>query len=222
MTGVLLEVDGVSRTFRGPPEVHALRRADLTVRAGEMVAVVGSSGSGKSTLLNILGLLDEPTTGRMRLAGTDVSELTDAERTAVRATRIGFVFQAFHLVPHLDVVGNVMLPLVHQGVPRQRRQALAERAVQRVGLEHRMAARPATLSGGEQQRVAVARAIVHDPRLLLCDEPTGNLDAANTDGVLRLLREMVSPDRAVVVVTHEKEVREAADRAVEVADGYVR
>ena len=222
MTRPLIEVTDVGRVYPGPPEVHALRRANLTVSGGEMVAIVGPSGSGKSTLLNILGLLDGPTSGRLRLSGTDVADLTDAQRTALRATRIGFVVQAFHLVAHLDTVRNVMLPLVHQGVPARRRRELAERALRRVGLGHRLAARPPTLSGGEKQRVAVARAIVHSPQLILCDEPTGNLDHANTVAILDQLRELVDAETAVIVVTHEEEVRRAADRAVEVSDGRTR
>ncbi|GAA1415460.1 ABC transporter ATP-binding protein [Catellatospora coxensis] len=219
MAEPVLEAVGLSRVFAGPPEVHALRDASLSVKGGEMVAVVGASGSGKSTLLNILGLLDKPTSGVLRLGGRDVTTLTERERTRARARAIGFVFQAFHLVPHLDCVRNVMLPLVHQGVPRDVRGHRAEAALGRVGLAHRLTARPGTLSGGEQQRVAVARAIVHDPTLLLCDEPTGNLDSENTATVLELLRELATPGRAVVVITHDQQVRDAADRWVEVRDG---
>ena len=219
MGDAVLDVIGVQREFGGVPPVFALRDANLTINRGEMVAVVGPSGSGKSTLLNILGLLDEPTAGTVWLDGHDISTLSEQERTRVRAIGIGFVFQAFHLVSHLDCVGNVMLPLVHQGFPRRGRRELAERALQRVGLGHRLTAFPTTLSGGEQQRVAVARAVVHDPPLVLCDEPTGNLDSENTMAILRLLRELVTPERAVVIVTHEDQVREAADRAVEVRDG---
>ncbi|MEU8003927.1 ABC transporter ATP-binding protein [Catellatospora sp. NPDC049111] len=219
MGELVLNVSGVGRVFPGPPAVAALRDANLSVHAGEMVAVVGPSGSGKSTLLNILGLLDTPTSGTVELNGRDVTTLSERERTKARATDIGFVFQAFHLVPHLDCVRNVMLPLVHQGRPRGQRQAIAENALRRVGLSHRLGARPTTLSGGEQQRVAIARAIVHDPPLLLCDEPTGNLDSENTAGVLTLLRELVTPGRAVVLVTHEQQVRDATDRFVEVRDG---
>jgi putative ABC transport system ATP-binding protein len=222
VTGPLIELQDVRRVFEGPPDVVAVRSADLIVHGGEMLAVVGSSGSGKSTLLNIMGLLEEPTAGRVRLDGVDTGELGERGRGRLRATRIGFVFQAFHLVPHLDCLSNVMLPLVHQGVAPRRRRELARTALQRVGLDHRLTARPGTLSGGERQRVAVARAVVHDPKLVLCDEPTGNLDSANTDSVLTLLRELVAPDRAVVVVTHEDEVRRRADRTVEVVDGRIR
>ena len=221
MNGPLLELEEVTKVFPGPPPVHVLRGANLTVNAGEMVAVVGSSGSGKSTLLNIAGLLDAPTSGRASLGGTDVAQLTEEGRDALRANEIGFVFQAFHLVSYLDCLGNVMLPLVHKGVPRKDRAPIAKAALRRVGLADRLDARPTTLSGGEQQRVAVARAVVHDPRLLLCDEPTGNLDGGNTSAILKLLRELVSPGRAVVIVTHEEQVRQAADRSVTVCDGRI-
>jgi putative ABC transport system ATP-binding protein len=219
MAEPILDVFGASRIFPGPPAVEALRDANMSVCGNEMVAVVGPSGSGKSTLLNICGLLDAPTDGVVRLNGRNTTTLSERERTHARATGIGFVFQAFHLVGHLDCVRNVMLPLVHQGFPREHRRQLAEEALGRVGLSHRLRARPATLSGGEQQRVAIARAIVHDPPLLLCDEPTGNLDSENTTGVLTLLRQLLTPQRAVVVVTHDQQVRDAADRYVEVHDG---
>ncbi|MBB5869971.1 putative ABC transport system ATP-binding protein [Allocatelliglobosispora scoriae] len=221
MAEPLLALASVTRTYPGPPAVTALRDANLTIHGGEMVAIVGPSGSGKSTLLNILGLLDEPTSGVRMLAGVDTSVLSDRDRTALRATRLGFVFQSFHLVPYLDCVANVTLPLTHQGFPRQLRRDLAVTALTTVGLGHRLSARPATLSGGEQQRVAIARAIVHEPALLLCDEPTGNLDSENTEAILDLLRRMVTGSRAVVVVTHESYVRDRADRAVEVVDGHV-
>ncbi|WP_426510175.1 ABC transporter ATP-binding protein [Dactylosporangium sp. McL0621] len=221
MAEPLVEAVGVARTFAGPPPVTALREANLHVHGGELVAIVGPSGSGKSTLLNLLGLLDTPTAGELRLAGRAVHGLPERTRTALRARRIGFVFQAFHLVAHLDCVQNVMLPMVHSGQSRTGRRARAVAALESVGLGHRTAARPATLSGGERQRVAIARAMVHEPVLLLCDEPTGNLDQNATLAILALLRETVGPQRAVVVVTHEQAVREVADRTLEVRDGRV-
>ncbi|MEU5780234.1 ABC transporter ATP-binding protein [Micromonospora lupini] len=217
---VVLELTGVTKRYPGPPETSVLRGVDLRVCSGEMVAIAGPSGSGKSTLLNILGLLDEPTTGTLRISGRPTAELRERDRVRLRATEIGFVFQSFHLVPYLDAVQNVMLPLVHQGHPRRGRRALAIRALETVGLGHRLHARPATLSGGEQQRVALARAVAHNPPLLLCDEPTGNLDAVNTTAVLELLRGLVAGERAVVVVTHEAEVEARADRVVRVVDGH--
>ncbi|MFD6567038.1 ABC transporter ATP-binding protein [Micromonospora profundi] len=215
----MLELINVTKRYPGPPEVTVLRGVDLRVCRGEMVAIAGPSGSGKSTLLNILGLLDEPTSGTLRIGGRPTAGLRERDRVRLRATEIGFVFQSFHLVPYLDAVQNVMLPLVHQGSPRRDRRALAIRALETVGLGHRLNARPATLSGGEQQRVALARAIAHNPPLLLCDEPTGNLDAVNTAAVLELLRGLVEAERAVVVVTHEAEVEARADRVVRVVDG---
>ncbi|MGW2622982.1 ABC transporter ATP-binding protein [Micromonospora taraxaci] len=199
--------------------MHALRDANLDLNGGELVAVVGASGSGKSTLLNIMGLLDTPTTGLVRFNGVDTADLRERERDGLRSRGSGFVFQAFHLVRHLDVVHNVMLPLVHQHAARATRRERAEAALTRVGLAHRQHASPRTLSGGEQQRVAIARALVHDPPVLLCDEPTGNLDSENTDAILELLRGLVSVTRAVVIVTHDQQVQDCADRRVEVRDG---
>jgi putative ABC transport system ATP-binding protein len=216
----LLELADVVKSFPGPPEVSVLKGVSLRINGGEMVAVTGSSGSGKSTLLNIMGLLDEPTGGDRWLDGTSTARLPERDRARIRASRIGFVFQSFHLVSYLDAVRNVMLPLVHQGWPRRQRRDLAVRALERVGLGHRLDATPVTLSGGEQQRVAIARALVHEPALLLCDEPTGNLDAENTAAVLELLRGLVAPERAVVVVTHEAEVVAQTDRVIQVRGGY--
>ncbi|WP_433063779.1 ABC transporter ATP-binding protein [Dactylosporangium sp. CS-033363] len=220
MAEALIELDGVTKTYPGPPPVPVLHGVSLAVRPGELVAIVGPSGSGKSTLLNMLGLLDRPTGGIRRVGGRDTGTLSEREVTALRSTVLGFVFQAFHLVGHLDARGNVLLPLVHQGTPRGRRRERADAALDRVGMGHRRHARPATLSGGEQQRVAIARAVVHDPGVLLCDEPTGNLDRANTAAVLDLLRELVTPERAVVVVTHDAGVRDRADRVITVTDGH--
>jgi putative ABC transport system ATP-binding protein len=222
MAEPLIRLTGVTKRYPGPPPVTALHGVDLTIHGGEMVAVVGPSGSGKSTLLNIMGLLDEPTDGVREVAAIDTAGRGERALTALRATRLGFVFQAFHLVAHLDAVRNVALPLVHQGWPARDRRPRAVAALERVGMGHRLAARPATLSGGEKQRVAIARAVVHEPAVLLCDEPTGNLDRANTVAVLDLLRHLVTAERAVVVVTHDAEVRDRADRVVTVEDGRVR
>ncbi|HEX6967231.1 MAG TPA: ABC transporter ATP-binding protein [Micromonosporaceae bacterium] len=221
MSAPLIELVGVKKTYPGPPEVHALRDVTLTIRPNEMVAVIGSSGSGKSTLLNIMGLLDQPSTGTVKITGRDVGTLCERDRDCLRASRIGFVFQSFHLVGHLTSIENVTLPLIHQNWARHERRQRAVAALTTVGLGHRLHALPASLSGGEQQRVAVARGVVHDPAIVLCDEPTGNLDRENTAAVLALLRDLVTPERAVVIVTHEREVWESADRLIRVVDGCV-
>ncbi|MEU1747660.1 ABC transporter ATP-binding protein [Micromonospora arida] len=211
----------IAKTFPGPVAVSALKGVNLEIRRGEMTAIIGPSGAGKSTLLNILGLLDVPTSGRYLLDGHDTSGLGERRLTSLRAVTLGFVFQAFHLVPHLNCVGNVMLPLAHQGWPRRERARLATDALVQVGLGHRLDARPATLSGGERQRVAVARAIVHSPSVILCDEPTGNLDQQNSLHVMDLLRQLVTPERSLIVVTHDDTVSACADRIVKVVDGAV-
>ncbi|WP_349879511.1 ABC transporter ATP-binding protein [Micromonospora sp. HUAS YX12] len=211
----------IAKTFPGQVAVSALSGVNLEIRRGEMTAIVGPSGAGKSTLLNILGLLDVPTSGRYLLDGNDTSRLAERQLTSLRAVTLGFVFQAFHLVPHLNCVGNVMLPLAHQGWPRRERTRLATDALVQVGLGHRLYARPATLSGGERQRVAVARAIVHSPSVILCDEPTGNLDRQNSVHVMDLLRQLVTQERSLVVVTHDDTVSACADRIVKVVDGAV-
>ncbi|WP_078906914.1 ABC transporter ATP-binding protein [Streptomyces sp. NRRL S-378] len=217
----VIEMAGIGKTYPGPPPVHALTDVTLDIRPGRLAAIVGPSGSGKSTLLSVLGLLDVPTRGRYLLQGKDATDLSERARTALRASTLGFVFQAFHLVPHLTCVQNVALPLVHLGVPRARRRPQAVAALESVGLGHRLDVRPTTLSGGERQRVAVARAIVHRPAVVLCDEPTGNLDTANSARVMDLLTGLVAQDRAVVVVTHEPDVAARADRVFKVVDGRV-
>ncbi|MFI2507234.1 ABC transporter ATP-binding protein [Streptomyces sp. NPDC018972] len=203
------------------PPVTAVRSCDLTVRGGEYVAVVGASGSGKSSLLNVIGLLDRPTSGRYRLDGIDTTGLSDAERTELRARRVGFVFQSFHLLPYRTAAENVMLGLMYGGVPRRRRAALAARALERVGMGHRLHAEPTTLSGGERQRVAIARALAVRPSLLLCDEPTGNLDSATARTVLDLIAELHGEGVTVVVITHDASVAAGAGRVVRMRDGVL-
>lgn len=217
----MVRLINVTKTYPGQVAVSALRGVDLEIRCGEMTAIVGPSGAGKSTLLNILGLLDVPTDGRYLLGGTDTSQLGERALTSLRAVTLGFVFQAFHLVPHLSCVGNVMLPLAHQGWPRRERTRLATDALVQVGLGNRLDAPPTTLSGGERQRVAVARAIVHSPSVILCDEPTGNLDVENSRHVMDLLRRLVTRERSLIVVTHDEAVSSLADRVVKVVDGAV-
>ncbi|MEU1328954.1 ABC transporter ATP-binding protein [Streptomyces sp. NPDC005865] len=218
----VIDTRAVGRTYEavsGP--VHALDQVSFGVRAGELVAVVGPSGSGKSTLLNILGLLDRPSAGTYLLDGVDTADLREKERTRLRAQRIGFVFQAFHLVAHKPAGVNVVLPLVYNRAPRHDRRRVAEQALARVGMGHRVDALPHTLSGGEKQRVAIARATVHRPSLLLCDEPTGNLDTESTGMVMGHLAQLAADGLAVVVVTHDPTVADRADRVLRVRDGRV-
>ncbi len=215
---VVARLEGVTRSYRrGAEEIRALDGVDLEVRRGEWLAITGPSGSGKSTLLHLLGLLDRPTAGRVFLEGRDASLLGDADASRLRGRRIGFVFQDFHLLPDETALRNVMLPLLYAGGADARTRA-AE-ALRRVGLESRMAHRPGELSGGEQQRVAVARALVKDPLLILADEPTGNLDSASGGRVLDLLSAIHGLGRTLVVVTHDPAVAARAGRAVEVRDG---
>ncbi|MEY9855938.1 putative ABC transport system ATP-binding protein [Catenulispora sp. GAS73] len=198
----------------------ALAPTDLTVHAGEHVAIIGPSGSGKSTLLNLLGLLDRPTGGRLFLDGTDTATLNERDRTALRGRRIGFVFQAFHLMPHRSTVENVMLAQLYTDRRRKvERRADAVKALTKVGLGHRMSALPSTLSGGERQRVAIARALVNRPALLLADEPTGNLDSQTATKVLDLLAELVADGLTLLVITHDPTVAERAHRTVAIHDG---
>jgi putative ABC transport system ATP-binding protein len=219
--GEVLEAVEVSRIYPGFPPVHALHEVSVTVRAGEHVALVGRSGSGKSTLLNLLGLLDRPSSGEIRLAGTDTGALDDRDRTAMRAGTVGFVFQAFHLLDYRTAAENVEIALLYAGAPAGERRARALEALDAVGLSHRAEASPATLSGGEKQRVAIARAIVTRPSVLLSDEPTGNLDSASADVVLSILDSLKPTGVALVTATHDEHVAAAADATVSLADGRV-
>ncbi|WP_081802587.1 ATP-binding cassette domain-containing protein [Actinotalea ferrariae] len=218
----VLALRGVGRTFPGTPPVEALRDVDLVVHHGDYVGVVGPSGSGKSTLLHLLGLLDRPTAGDYLLDGTPTRDLSEADRSALRGGRIGFVFQSFHLLPHRSVLDNVLLATLYSGVPRAERRRRALEALERVGMGHRLDFLPPVLSGGERQRVAVARAVVAAPRVLLADEPTGNLDSANSAGVLDLFDELHRDGLTLVVITHDPEVAARAHRRVRIADGTLR
>lgn len=217
--GPIVSLDDVTRYFPGPPAVNALRGVDLTVERGDYLAIVGPSGSGKSTMLNTLGLLDRPSTGTFLFEGIDVGGLSEDERAALRARAIGFVFQSFHLMPTRTVLENVMLAGTYAGLPREEREPLARRALDRVGLAHRVAFTPNTLSGGERQRVAIARAVCTSPRLLLADEPTGNLDRKNSESVMRLFEELGEDGLTIVMITHDEAVAEAAGRRVRISDG---
>jgi putative ABC transport system ATP-binding protein len=215
----IVELRDVTRSFPGPPEVQALKQVNLAVSAGDYVAIVGPSGSGKSTMLNLLGLLDRPSVGEYHLFGELTAQLTETERATVRATTIGFVFQAFHLLPHRSVFDNVLLPMLYSGVPRAEREARAHDALRRVGLSHRIDFSPGVLSGGERQRVAVARAVVSSPRLLLADEPTGNLDERTSGEVMELFEELNADGLTLVVITHDHAVARRARRTIRISDG---
>ena len=215
----LVELRDVTRSFPGPPEVQALKGINLRVQTGDYVSIVGPSGSGKSTMLSILGLLDRPSVGEYRLDGTLTGALDENQRAAVRARRIGFVFQAFHLMPRRTVLDNVLVPMLYSGVPRAEREPRARAALERVGLGHRIDFLPSLLSGGERQRVAVARAVVGRPSLLLADEPTGNLDRSTSDEVLKIFDELHAEGQTLVVITHDAEVAARAARRVRISDG---
>ncbi|MGF3057551.1 ABC transporter ATP-binding protein [Microbacterium sp. YY-01] len=215
----LVQLRDVTRSFPGPPEVQALKAVNLTVDAGDYVTIVGPSGSGKSTMLNILGLLDRPSVGEYRLAGEITGSLSEDERAAVRARFIGFVFQSFHLMPRRSVLDNVLMPMLYSGVPRKERETRAREALDRVGLNHRVDFFPQSLSGGERQRVAVARAVVSGPRLLLADEPTGNLDQRTSGEVMNLFEELNDEGLTLVIITHDDGVARRARRRVRITDG---
>jgi putative ABC transport system ATP-binding protein len=202
--------------------VHALDGVSLAVGAGEFVAIVGSSGSGKSTLMNILGCLDIPTRGDYYLDSQAVAGRSDKELSELRNHRIGFVFQGFNLIPSLNAVENVELPLMYRGLPREKRRLLAHEALDRVGLSGRVSHRPAQMSGGQQQRVAIARAIAGGPAILLADEPTGNLDSASGAGVLELLRGLWKSGRTIILITHDDQVAAQAGRVIRMQDGKIR
>lgn len=215
----IVDLRDVTRSFPGPPEVQALKGANLTVGAGEYLSIVGPSGSGKSTMLNILGLLDRPSVGEYRLAGTNTGLLSEDERAAVRGRGIGFVFQSFHLMPHRTVFDNVLLAMLYSGVPRAERELRARTALDRVGLSHRTEFLPGTLSGGERQRVAVARAVVGSPQLLLADEPTGNLDEATSAEVMSLFEELNDDGLTLILITHDAATAARAHRCIRITDG---
>jgi putative ABC transport system ATP-binding protein len=218
----LIDLKGVAKTYQlGTLEVPALKPTDLTIEAGEYVAIMGPSGSGKSTLMNILGCLDTPSAGTYRFAGTDVRELSDDHLSRLRGREIGFVFQTFNLLPRADARRNVELPLVYAGVASGRRRSRAEDALEAVGLTERMRHKPNELSGGERQRVAIARALVSNPSIILADEPTGNLDSATGHEIMNAFDAIWNRGKTVIIVTHEEAIARRAQRILRLLDGAV-
>ena len=218
----LIEVRDVYKIYNpGENQVNALDGVSITIDEGEFVAIIGQSGSGKSTLMNMLGLLDTPNHGEYYINGKLVDDLTDDQMSAIRNEEIGFIFQGFNLISSLTALENVELPLVYRGMPKQERREISQDALERVGLGGRMNHLPAEMSGGQQQRVAVARAIAAKPPVILADEPTGNLDTKSTKEVMAILHELKDEGRTVIVITHDNEIAEEAERVIRIRDGKV-
>ena len=219
---ILIKVEDLCKIYNpGENEVRALDHVSLEIKKGELVAIIGQSGSGKSTFMNMLGCLDVPTSGRYYLNGTDVSEMTDNELSEVRNREIGFIFQGFNLIPNLNAIENVELPLIYRGVDKKTRHQLAVDSLKLVGLEKRMDHKPSEMSGGQQQRVAIARAIAAQPPVILADEPTGNLDSASSREILAILKTMHKSGRTVILITHDNGIAAQARRVVRIMDGKI-
>jgi putative ABC transport system ATP-binding protein len=220
--GVAIQAEDLWKTYQmGEEELHALRGINLVIRRGEYVAIMGPSGSGKSTLMNLIGCLDSPTSGKYWLAGRLVSELDDDELAYIRNKEIGFVFQTFNLLPRATALHNVELPLIYNGTPPEERLAKAKRALEAVDLVDRMQHKPNELSGGQRQRVAIARALVNSPSIVLADEPTGNLDSKTGDEIMALFARLYAEGHTIILVTHEHDIAQRANRIIHVRDGKV-
>ena len=217
----LLSLEEVTRTYGSDVKVHALREVSLNILSGDFMSIIGPSGSGKSTMLGLLGLLDIPTSGRVIVKDVESTGLGDVERSRLRGQTIGFVFQQFHLIPHLTALGNVETALLYRGFSVAERRQKAFESLEKVGLSERCDHRPVQLSGGEQQRVAIAREIVTDPFVVLADEPTGALDSENAENIMEIFAGLKSPERAVCLVTHDMEIADATDRRVSMKDGSI-
>ena len=221
MIAPVLLLENVTREYPGTPPISALAGVSMRIDPGELVAVVGPSGSGKSTLLNIMGTLDRPTSGAVRIEGRDAAHLSDRRLSGVRSARLGFVFQGFHLLETVSALENVAAGLLYRGVSISQRRERARHALAQVGLGDRVRAKPTTLSGGQRQRVAIARAIVGEPALILADEPTGNLDSANGDEILGLLRALNESGATIVIITHDQELAATMPRKIRLRDGII-
>jgi len=218
----LIEIKNIQKIYQTPHhQVRALNGLNLEIKQGEFVAIVGQSGSGKSTLMNMLGCLDTPTSGEYFLDGKQVSNMTENELAEIRNKTIGFIFQNFNLIPSLDALSNVALPLIYSGVPERRRLKLASKALALVGLKERAHHKPAQMSGGQQQRVAVARAIATKPPIILADEPTGNLDSFSTKEVMRILKSLSKTGRTIIIITHDPDIAKQARRVIHIRDGQI-